>query len=74
MMGLWDLGGMAQALPEIFGAKVALVPLDPGPYGAMAYPRWLPLLKFQVQWYGAGGTGMYQAVEKVACATFSRCS
>lgn len=59
MMGLWDLGGMAQALPQIFGAKVALVPLDPGPYGAMAYPRWLPLLKFQVQWYGAGGTEMY---------------
>ena len=26
MMGLWDLGGMAQALPQIFGAKVALVP------------------------------------------------
>ena len=40
MMGLWDLGGMAQALPEIFGAKVALVPLDPGPYGAeAAHPR-----------------------------------
>lgn len=57
MMGLWDLGGMAQALPEIFGAKVALVPLDPGPYGAMAYPRWLPLLKFRVQWYGAAGYG-----------------
>lgn len=57
MMGLWDLGGMAQALPQIFGAKVALVPLDPGPYGAMAYPRWLPLLKFQVQWYGGAGYG-----------------
>ena len=26
MMGLWDLGGMAQALPEIFGAKVAWSP------------------------------------------------
>ena len=64
MMGLWDLGGMAQALPEIFGAKVALVPLDPGPYGAMAYPRWLPLLKFRVQWYGAAGYGNVSGCRK----------
>ena len=64
MMGLWDLGGMAQALPEIFGAKVALVPLDPGPYGAMAYPRWLPLLKFRVQWYGGAGYGNVSGCRK----------
>ena len=64
MMGFSDLGGMAQALPQIFGAKVALDPLDPGPYGAMAYPRWLPLLKFRVQWYGGAGYGNVSGCRK----------